>query len=272
MLGSLEKLVAVLGTPLAVIYAIGSLAQVVNVWLVETAYDFRFLTAFHIVSILDRSVVIGLGLKYLLWTLPIAAIALFILPRFLRRLPASADRFALLRNLRQGVLSSSEGENQKSWLEQWIWLMCGSFIVSLFVMVCWLPLQAYLSVGEDPVLEYLPHAKIYVVAATPAVAIDGQALASQTAVSSSETQDERAVQPTVVEGVLLSHDEAYWYILSKSARLPLTTPALPSRYPLPASSPASAWPLPCDGSTPNLLQNYSVHVRLGYILRPNFVR
>jgi len=32
MLGSLEKLVAVLGTPLAVIYAIGSLAQVVNLW------------------------------------------------------------------------------------------------------------------------------------------------------------------------------------------------------------------------------------------------
>jgi hypothetical protein len=41
-------------------------------------------------------------------------------------------------------------------------------------------------------------------------------VAGQTDVPYGETRDGRAVQPTAVEGVLLSHDEAYWYILSKS--------------------------------------------------------
>jgi hypothetical protein len=227
MLGSLEKLVAVLGTPLAVIYAIGSLAQVVNLWWVETAYEFRFLTAWHIVSIMDRAVVIGLGLKYLLWTLPVAALALWLLPRLLRRLPESADRYAILRNLRQGVLSNPEDENQKSWLEQWIWLVCGSFVVSLLIVVFWLPVQGYLSPGDNPVLKYLPHASITVAATPSSLDGDGQALVDSTGPSYSETQNEQAVEPTTVEGVLLSHDEAYWYVFSERGPSKGTVVAIP---------------------------------------------
>jgi hypothetical protein len=227
MLGSLEKLVAVLGTPLAVIYAIGSLAQVVNVWWVETAYQFRFLTAWHIVSIMDRTVVIGLGLKYLLWTLPVAALALWLLPRLLRRLPESAFRYAILRNLRQGVLSSSEDEDQKSWLEQWIWLVCSAFVVSLLIVVFWLPVQARLSAGDDPVLKYLPHAKITVAATPPSLNSNGQALVSSTEPSYNETQNEQAVESTAVEGVLLSHDEAYWYVFSEQGPSKGTVVAIP---------------------------------------------
>jgi hypothetical protein len=227
MLGSLEKLVAVLGTPLAVIYAIGSLAQVVNVWWVETAYEFRFLTAWHIVSMMDSAVVIGLGLKYLLWTLPVAAVALWLLPRLLRRLPESAARYTILRNLRQGVLSSSEDENQKSWLERWIWLVCSAFVVSLLIVVFWLPVQARLTAGDDPVLKYLPHANITAAATPPSLSSNGQALVGWTTPSYNETQNEQAVEPTVVEGVLLSHDEAYWYVFSERGPSKGTVVAIP---------------------------------------------
>jgi hypothetical protein len=176
---------------------------------------------------MDKAVVIGLGLKYLLWTLPVAALVLWLLPRLLRRLPESADRYAILRNLRQGVLSNPEDENQKSWLERWIWLVCGSFVVSLLIVVFWLPVQARLSAGDDPVLKYLPHTRITAAASPPSTDSSGAALVSLTEPSYSETQNEQAVEPAVVEGVLLSHDEAYWYVFSEQGPSKGTVVAIP---------------------------------------------
>ena len=215
MLGSLEKLVAVLGTPLAVIYAVGHLAQVVNLWLVETAHEFSFVTAWHVVSILDRAVVIGLGLKYLVWTLPVAALILWLLPRLLQSFPDLVSRYAILRGLRRGVSSDADDGDQKTWLEWWMWSVFGSLVVSLLIVFIWLPVQAFLSPEDDPVLTYLPHVNIAVVTASADVGSEEQALVGLSETPYDATQNRRADAPTAVEGVLLSHDEQYWYVFSE---------------------------------------------------------
>jgi hypothetical protein len=222
MLGSLEKSVAIFGTPLAVIYTIGHLAQVVNVWWIEKAYTLNFIAAWHVVSLLDRSVVIGLGLKYLAWTLPVVAMVLWLLVRLFRSDSGPVSRYAILRDVGRRLLPGSEDEDQRTWFEWWIWLVCGSFVVSLLVVFVWLPVQAFLSPEDDPVLAYLPLASI-TVAAGPETDTSNS-VGTETAFtdsiehSYSAARGGQAVENGAVEGVLLSHDEQYWYVLSEGER------------------------------------------------------
>jgi len=221
MLGSLEKLVAILGTPLAFIYTIGHLAQVVNVWKVETAYNFNFVASWHVVSLLDKSVVIGLGLKYLAWTLLVVVLVLVLLIRLMRRYSDAIPRNATLQSLQQIVLPESEDEDkgERPLHEWWLWLVFSSFVLSLLIIFLWLPIQAFLSAEDDPVLAYLPSVNITIAADPEASSVSSngteQTFVSSVEPSYGEARSATAVQDNVVEGILLSHDEQYWYVLSE---------------------------------------------------------
>src|SRR5215203_828352 len=66
LVGSIAKLLANVSAPIAALFALGYVAQVVNIWRVARRnYDYNFITAWHIASVIDRTVVIGIGLKYL---------------------------------------------------------------------------------------------------------------------------------------------------------------------------------------------------------------
>jgi hypothetical protein len=69
MLAFVQKLLAVTGPPIAAIVAIGVLAEVTNLWRVEKTYKFSYIEGWQAVGLVDRWVLIGLGVKYLFFTL-----------------------------------------------------------------------------------------------------------------------------------------------------------------------------------------------------------
>jgi hypothetical protein len=80
LVGSIAKLLANVSAPIAALFALGYLAQVVNIWRVASEnYKYGFTTAWHVASVIDRTVVIGIGLKYLVvsWA-PAAGILLVV--------------------------------------------------------------------------------------------------------------------------------------------------------------------------------------------------
>lgn len=78
MLAAVQRVLALAGTPVAAILAIGIVAQVVNLWRVEQTYFFSYVEAWHAAGLIDRWVLIGLGVKYLLYGLASATILLII--------------------------------------------------------------------------------------------------------------------------------------------------------------------------------------------------
>src|SRR3712207_3262716 len=85
MMSSAAKLLANVSAPIAALFAIGYIVQVVNLWVVARQhYSFGFITAWHVASVIDRTVIIGIGLKYLVFFW-FAAILIMFLATFLRR-------------------------------------------------------------------------------------------------------------------------------------------------------------------------------------------
>lgn len=192
MLGTVEKLLAILGTPIAIIYGIGVLAQTLNLWFVEDSIGFSFLEAWHLVSLIDRTVVIGIGLKYMVFAVPIALIVMWLIVQVVRH-STWASKYSVLQNLRETVeaktLTPSKSEAQKvranavqqngdeaqeqtgneakevpSWTEKWMWTMLSSFVVAVILVLGWLPIHGLLPPEPDRVVAYLPHVNMVVTA------------------------------------------------------------------------------------------------------------
>lgn len=229
---AIQKFVTVLGAPIALIYAIGVLAQVINLGFVEKTYDFSYLKAWHIVGLMDREYVIGLGVKYLAFSLAVAIALIIVLVILLLVLSwltktAAPESFVtksvtfLTRRLTpEGTAPEEPSQEishrleeaaqaldsraftpcinispQKSWFEKYKILLIVSVPVALTTILLWLPLHAHLIHTMTPrepnsVISYLPRIEM--------------------SISSSADNP----SPYTLEGVFLSRDSEYWYILS----------------------------------------------------------
>jgi hypothetical protein len=104
-------------------------------------------------------------------------------------------------------------------------------------MLIWLPIRAYFHPGTDEVLKYLPHVEMTLTvdlanAADVTPQSSGQTLtgvseaaeengdssytvAGWLETSGDKTQSEPVGRSQELKGILLSHDSAYWYVLSQ---------------------------------------------------------
>lgn len=179
MLASIQKVLAVAGTPIAAILAIGVLTEVTNLWRVENTYKFSYIEGWHAVGVIDRWVLIGIGVKYLFFTLLVLLflLGLAYLIRWVvgrgRSIPASAGdaqgtwtAWWIQTSTPPGGTAQSNltawwtqtsagsgGDTPKTLAERWVWLVIAATVV-LFI---WLPLHAWISPNDDRVLDYLPH-------------------------------------------------------------------------------------------------------------------
>lgn len=235
MLDSLQKLLAVTGPPIAAIVAIGVLAEVTNLWRVERTYRFSYIEGWHAVGLVDRWILIGLGVKYLFFTLLILLplVGLFSLLRWLVRgrpssppsstesqgtwtarwiqtsTPTSGTAESNLTTSWTQTTTGSDNKTPKSLVERWVLLV----VAATALMFIWLPLHALISPNKDEVLNYLPHVELSVTAdsSSPTGSIEEN---EPTFTSIAKPVDE-VVEPAIIEGVLLSHDANYWYLLSQ---------------------------------------------------------
>lgn len=166
MLASLEKLIGIVGTPVAVIYGIGFLAQVANLWLVEKAHDFSFLTAWHAANLIDRAVVVGIGLKYWVFSLLIAVPIVLMLRKLSGSIStgntttmgdttttgdtapitggtaSTTDSTASTAGDTAPTTGGPASTSGLTRVERWIRFTLISFLIALPLLFLWLPLHA----------------------------------------------------------------------------------------------------------------------------------
>jgi hypothetical protein len=266
MISAIGKLLANVAAPIAALYAIGYLAQVVNIWLVaKQNYGFRFITAWHVASVIDRTVMIGIGLKYLVFTWFLAVVILFLaavlrrhrpnnpLTRFRKYVvatltsapaesPSAPSRWAFFSGgpipiYFGGQVTTTSNETKADGSTWWL----GSILLAVVLALLWLFIKGLLAptpVLKNPsdreVLSYFPYVNLTVGgpaevpsgASSEAQPFTGTAKPSENAEEGTytvtgsldstggDTQD-GPVKPEEVEGILLSHDSDYWYILAE---------------------------------------------------------
>jgi hypothetical protein len=76
MLGTVEKLITIVGAPVTVLYSLGFLAFVTDLWVIEYEHGFRFLAAWHAVGLIDREVILASGTVLLIVSLIIGFLLL----------------------------------------------------------------------------------------------------------------------------------------------------------------------------------------------------
>jgi hypothetical protein len=189
MLGTIEKVFTIVGAPVAVLYSLGFLAFVNDLWYVEYEYGFRFLAAWHAAGLIDKEVILGVGTWYLLFSLLIsfALLQLFALlfnePRKCTFLPPNTKK-----------QQPSVAIEQKPPTEKWLWHVLVAIPVGIVLVFAWTYFFTDGLVNNMPCVEI-----VRTVGAED----------SQGGSASTGTEE-------LIKGMLLSNDSAYWYVLDNS--------------------------------------------------------
>lgn len=259
MLDSIGKLLANVSAPIAGLFAVGYLAQVVNLYVVARQnYNFGYITAWHVASVIDRTVVIGIGLKYFVvsW---LVAIVILLATASLRGENSSAEDAPLPSSwvffvggptpvYIGGQEPPDSGKNEADSSSLWL----GSVLLAVGLALAWLiivgwffPTPVAKNPGDREVLSYLPYVNMTLTDDTEeadnSADGEGQPFTGTARPSDEETEDTYAVtgsidpvgtdspdepstEPKRVEGILLSHNSDYWYVFAEEGAEEGTAP------------------------------------------------
>jgi hypothetical protein len=201
MVGNLEKFVAIVGAPVAVLYSLGLIAFVNDLWRVEFEHGFRYLAAWHAAGFIDREVILGTGVWFLFWSLVVSFVVLQVLSFFVE----SLRKYTILPpNISKAQAGSTpQPIPQEPVAVKWLSLVMLSLPIGIGVVLLWS------FSNPDGLLNNMPCVEM--------VKAIGAEDAEQDSPAGTATEEP-------VNGVLLSSDSAYWYVLDNSKGRVLAIP------------------------------------------------